>query len=221
MEGREFKDAAFEHFARAASAFGSPKRVEIIDLLAQGERAVESIAEVTGMSMANTSRHLQVLRSAGLVVGRRDGLHVRYRLAGESVREGYRALRALAEDRIAELGQLKAAFFGEVDGAEAIGIDELMARADRGEVMIVDVRPRLEYDSGHLPGAVSIPLEHLNAHLAEMDPETPVVAYCRGPYCVLSAHAVSQLRSRGVDARRLDGGPLEWSAAGLPLAAQA
>ena len=218
MQGREFKDAVFEQFARVGAAFGSPKRVEIVDLLAQGERSVESIAEVTGMSVANTSRHLQVLRAAGMLVSRRDGLHVRYRLADPSVVDGYRALRTLAEARIGEVRLLAAAFFGDVDGVEAVGVDELIARTERGDVLVVDVRPRLEYDSGHLPGAVNIPLDELSARLAEMDPDTPVVAYCRGPYCVLAAQAVSQLRASGVDAQRLEGGPLEWSAAGLPLA---
>jgi len=218
MQGREFKDAVFEQFSRVGAAFGSPKRVEIVDLLAQGERSVESIAEVTGMSVANTSRHLQVLRAAGMLVSRRDGLHVRYRLADPSVVDGYRALRTLAEARIGEVRLLAAAFFGDVDGIEAVGVDELIARTERGDVLVVDVRPRLEYDSGHLPGAVNIPLDELSARLAEMDPDTPVVAYCRGPYCVLAAQAVSQLRASGVDAQRLEGGPLEWSAAGLPLA---
>ncbi|MHB8186885.1 MAG: ArsR/SmtB family transcription factor [Dermatophilaceae bacterium] len=218
MQGREFKDAVFEQFSRVGAAFSSPKRVEIVDLLAQGERSVESIAEVTAMSVANTSRHLQILRAAGLLVSRRDGLHVRYRLADPSVVDGYRALRALAEARIGEVRQLAAAFFGDVDGVEAVGIDELIARTERGDVLVVDVRPRLEYDSGHLPDAVNIPLDELSARLAGMDPDTSVVAYCRGPYCVLAAQAVSQLRAFGVDAQRLEGGPLEWSAAGLPLA---
>jgi rhodanese-related sulfurtransferase/DNA-binding transcriptional ArsR family regulator len=218
MKGREFKDAVFEQFARVGAAFGSPKRVEIVDLLAQGERSVESIAGVTGMSVANTSQHLQVLRTAGLLVSRKDGLHVRYRLADPSVADGYRALRTLAETRIGEVRQLADAFFGDVDGAEPVGFDELLTRTQSGEVLVVDVRPRLEFDAGHLPGAVNITLDQLSARLADLDPETPVVAYCRGPYCVLAAQAVARLRASGVDARRLAGGPLEWEAAGLALA---
>jgi rhodanese-related sulfurtransferase len=176
------------------------------------------IAKVTGMSVANTSRHLQVLRTAGMLVSRRDGLHVRYRLADPAVVEGYRALRTLAETRIGEVRQLADAFFGDVDGAEPVGLDELLTRTQSGEVLVVDVRPRLEFDAGHLPGAVNIPLDQLSARLADLDLETPVVAYCRGPYCVLAAQAVARLRASGVDARRLAGGPLEWEAAGFALA---
>ena len=219
MQGREFKDAVFEQFARVAAAFASPKRVEIVDLLAQGERPVDSVAAATGMTVANTSRHLQVLRNAGLVASRRDGLHVLYRVADTSVVDGYRDLRALAESRIGAVRELAAAFFGEVDGAEPVGITELVARADRGDVVVVDVRPRLEFEAGHLPGAVNIPLDELSDRLGELDPDTPVVAYCRGPYCVLSAQAVAQLRDSGRQARRLDAGPIDWHAAGLPLAA--
>lgn len=218
MLGREFKDAVFEQFARVGAAFGSPKRVEIVDLVAQGERSVESIAQVTGMSVANVSQHLQVLRAAGLLASRRDGLHIRYRLADPVVAEGYLALRALAENRRAEISQLVDAFFSDADGIEPISIDELDRRVQIGDVLVIDVRPRLEFEAGHLPGAVSIPLEQLSAHLAGLDLEMPVVAYCRGPYCVLSAQAVSQLRAHGIDARRLTGGPLEWDAAGLELA---
>lgn len=218
MQGREFKDAVFEQFARVASAFSSPKRVEIVDLLAQGERAVESIAQATGMTMANTSRHLQVLRQANLVSTRKQGIQVWYRVADAAVIDGYRSLRAMTEARIGEISALAEAFFGDVDGAEPVGIAELAARAGSGEVLVVDVRPRLEFEAGHLPGAINIPLEELSSRMDELDHSTTVVAYCRGPYCVLSAQAVALLRRIGVDAQRLEGGPLEWDAAGLPLA---
>jgi rhodanese-related sulfurtransferase len=221
MEGREFKDAVFGQFALAAAAFGSPKRVEIIDLLAQGERPVESIAAAAGMTMANTSRHLQLLRTAGMVTSRREGLHVMYRVADDSVVAGYRALRALAESRLGEVRRLADAFFGEVDGAEPVGLDELLARARAGDVVVVDVRPRLEFEAGHLPGAVSIPLEELSRRLSELDPDTAVVAYCRGPYCVLAAQAVAELRAAGLRAERLAAGPPDWRAAGVSLAAGA
>lgn len=217
MKPRDFKDSIFEQLARVGSAFSSPKRVEIIELLAQGERTVESVAGVTGMSVANTSRHLSVLRNCGLVSSRRDGLHVFYRLSEVSVATGYQALRSLAESRLAEVRQLAEAFFHEVDGAEPIGIEELLARAGAGDVTVIDVRPRLEYEAGHLPGAVSIPLDELPARIAEIDGDHEVVAYCRGPYCVMSAEAVTQLRRAGVAAQRLVGGPLEWRAAGLPI----
>lgn len=218
MRSREFKDSVFEQFARVAGALGSAKRVEIIDLLAQGERSVESVATVTGMSVANTSRHLQVLRHAGLVASRRDGLHVRYRVAGPPVVEGYLAVRALAESNLAEVRELASAFFGEVDGVEPLAIAELVARVEAGGVVLIDVRPPLEFEAGHLPGAVNIPLAELSDGIAELDPQTLVVAYCRGPYCVLSAQAVRRLRSSGLDARRLDAGPIEWQAEGMPLA---
>ena len=217
MEAREFKDGIFELLARVGSAFGSPKRVEIIDLLAQGERSVESIASATGMTVANTSRHLGILRNSGLATTRRDGLYVMYRVADPSVVAGYQGLRALAESRVAEVRRLAEAFFGDVDGAEPIGLDEMLARSGSGDVVVVDVRPRLEYEAGHLPGAINIPLDDLSQHLSDFDTDTTIVAYCRGPYCVLAAQAVAQLRRAGLEAQRLDGGPLEWSAAGLPL----
>ena len=218
MESREFKDAVFEQLARVAGAFGSPKRLEIIDLLAQGERTVESIAAAVGMTVANTSRHLQILRNAGLVASRRAGLYVVYRVADDEVVAGYRQLRALAESRIAEVRQLSEAFFGQVDGAEPVGLDELLARSHAGDVVVVDVRPALEFEAGHLPGAVSIPLEELSQRITELDPDASIVAYCRGPYCVLAAQAVAQLREAGLQAERFAGGPPDWHASGLPLA---
>lgn len=216
MEAREFKDAVFEQLARVGAALGSAKRVEVVELLAQGERSVESIAAAAAMTVGNTSRHLQILKAAGLVTSRRDGLRVRYRVADESVVAGYLELRALAESRVAEVRLLAQAFFGQVDGAEPVGLDEL--RALSGEVTLIDVRPRLEFDAGHLPGAMSIPLEDLATRMAELDPGMPVVAYCRGPYCVLAAQAVVRLRDAGLTAQRLAGGPPDWHAAGLPLA---
>jgi rhodanese-related sulfurtransferase len=217
VEARKFKDGMFEQLARVGGAFSSPKRLEIIDLLAQGARSVESIASATGMTVANTSRHLGVLRNSGLVTSHRDGLFAMYRLADDAVVTGYQALRVLAESQLAEVRHLAEAFFGDVDGADPVGLDELLARSDSGDVVVVDVRPRLEYEAGHLPEAINIPLDELAHHLAEFDRHTTVVAYCRGPYCVLAAQAVAQLRGAGLEAMRLDGGPLEWSAAGLPL----
>jgi rhodanese-related sulfurtransferase/DNA-binding transcriptional ArsR family regulator len=217
MQAREFKDGVFEQFARVAAAFGSPKRVEIIDLLAQGERSVESVAATTGLSVANTSQHLRVLRNAGLVLSRRDGLHVIYRIADPSVVAGYLGLRAVAEARLGEVRELAESFFGAVDGVEPVGMAELVSRAESGDAVIVDVRPRSEFEAGHLPGAVSIPLSELSGRISELDPDALVVAYCRGPYCVLSAQAVQLLRTSGLDARRLEAGPLEWQAHGMPL----
>ena len=218
VDGRRFKDELFAQFARMGSAFASPKRVEIIDLLAQGERTVDSIAEQTRMSMANTSRHLQVLAGAALVARRRDGLHVYYRLADPAVLDGYRGLVALAEARLAEVSALAAAFFGEADGAQPVTFEELDALAEQGRVIVVDVRPAEEYAAGHIEGAVSIPLADLADRLTGLPTDTPVVAYCRGPYCVLAATAVATLRERGLPARRLAAGYPEWARAGRPVA---
>ncbi|MFI4971209.1 MAG: ArsR/SmtB family transcription factor [Hyphomicrobiales bacterium] len=192
--------------------------MEIVDLLSQGERTVESIAEATGMLTANTSQHLQVLRNAGMLTSRREGLHVVYRVADESVVTGYRAVRTLAEARIGEVRQLAGAFFGEVDGADPVGVQELLARSRAGEVVVVDVRPRLEFEAGHLPGAISIPLDELSQRISDFAPDAVVVAYCRGPYCVLAAQAVAQFRAAGLHAERLAAGPPDWRAAGVPIA---
>lgn len=210
MDGREFKNAIFEQLARVGAALGSAKRLEIIDVLAQADRSVETIAEATAMTIANTSRHLQVLRQAGLVSAKRDGNYVRYSIADDSVLEGYRTLRSVAQSRIAEVHQLASAFFGDVEGAESVGLDELLERSRAGEVVIIDVRPRVEFDAGHLRGALSIPLDELSTRLGELDRDTAVVAYCRGPYCVFGAEAVAQLRSAGLSAQRLSEGPLDW-----------
>jgi len=222
MHDREFKSALFEQFARAAAAFASPKRLEVVDLLAQGPRSVESVAAQTGMTVANTSRHLQVLRAAGMVTATRDGQRVVYRIADPSVIDGYRALRSLAENRLAEVRRLAEAFFGEVDGAEPLGIEELLRRSDRGEAVVIDVRPREEYQVGHISGALSVPLAELADRMAELADRpaggATVVAYCRGPYCVLAAQAVHRLREAGVRALRLEGGVDEWHRAGLPVA---
>lgn len=217
MDGRDFKSAIFEQLARVGAALGSAKRLEIIDVLAQADRSVEAIAEATAMTVANASRHLQVLRQAGLVTARREGNFVSYRIADETVLEGYRALRHTAESRIADVRQLATAFFQEVDGAHSIGIDELLNLSRDGEVVIVDVRPRVEFNAGHLLGALSIPLEELSQRLDELDRDTAVVAYCRGPYCVFAAEAVAQLRRAGLQAHRLSDGPLEWDRSRVPV----
>lgn len=214
MRGREFKDAVFEQFARVASAFASPKRLEVVDLLAQGPRSVESIAQQTAMTVTNTSRHLQILRNAGLVASSRDAQRVVYRIADPTVLDAYRALRETAEARIAEVHQLSEAFFGEVDGVEPLDLDQLLERSDRGDVILVDVRPAEEFAAGHIAGALSVPLAELSGRVAEMPTGATVVAYCRGPYCVLSAEAVRQLRTAGVPAHRLTAGIDDWRHAG-------
>lgn len=217
--GRAFKDAVFSQFARIAAAFGSPKRIELIDLLAQGERPVEALAREAGLTLANTSRHLQVLKGAGLVTPRKAGLQVFYRLADALVLDGYRALQALAEARLAEVGRLVTDFFSSADGLEPIESGELLRRARGGDVVVIDVRPPEEYAAGHIAGALSLPLADLERRLAELPRGKRVVAYCRGPYCVLSAEAVRRLRRRGRVAERLKDGYPEWRDAGLPVAA--
>jgi rhodanese-related sulfurtransferase len=220
MDGREFKDALFTQFAQIGGAFGSPKRIEIIDLLAQGERNVEAIAQQTGLAIANTSRHLQLLKAAHLVATRKEGLQVFYRLADPLVLQGYRALQTLAQARLAEVGRLVNDYFGGTDGLEPVEREELLKRARSRDVLVLDVRPPEEYAAGHIKGAVSVPLVELERRLSELPRGRRVVAYCRGPYCVLAAEAVRLLRKRGVDAARLKDGFPEWRDAGLPIEKQ-
>lgn len=218
MDGRQFKDAVFSQFARIGSAFASPRRVEIIDLLAQGERSVDSIAAQTQMSVANTSRHLQILAAAALVTRRRAGLQVFYALADDQVLEGYRGLVALAESRLVEVSALAGAFFGEVDGAKPVSFAQLDELAASGKVIVVDVRPEEEYAAGHIDGAVCVPLVDLSDKMRDLPADVSVVAYCRGPYCVLAATAVAQLREHGFTAHRLAAGYPEWVHEGRPVA---
>ena len=219
MRAREFKDSVFDQFARIAAAFSSPKRIELIDLLAQGERHVEALAAQTSLTVANTSRHLQILKAANLVVARKEGLHVFYRLADPLVLDGYRSLQRLAEARLAEIGRLVEDFFSNADGLEPVEPAELLRRAHRRDVVVIDVRPPEEYAAGHIAGALSVPLAELERRLAKLPMDKRIVAYCRGPYCVLAAEAVRRLRSRGRDAVRLKDGYPEWRDAGLPVAA--
>jgi rhodanese-related sulfurtransferase len=217
MKSREFKDAIFDQLARVASAYGSPKRIELIDVLAQGERNVETLAAETGLSIANTSRHLQVLKSSRLVSSRKVGLQVFYRISGSEVVEGYQVLRHIAETRIAELGRVANEYFDEFDGMASIGREELIALVRAGDVTVIDVRPIAEYQNGHIAGALSMPLKDLEKHLSEIPMNREVVAYCRGPYCVLAAEAVRLLRKRGRKAIRLEEGYPEWRGAGFPV----
>jgi len=217
MRGREFKDALFEQFGQVASAFASPRRIEIVDVLAQGERHVEAIAEQANLTVANTSRHLQVLKAANLVASRKQGLQVFYRLADPLVLEGYRSLQKLAEARLAEVGRLVDDYFSSTDGLEPVEKEELLRRARNRDVVVLDVRPVEEYVAGHIAGALSVPLAQLERRLADLPRGRRVVAYCRGPYCVLAAEAVRVLRKRGVNAVRLKEGYPEWRDAGLPV----
>jgi ArsR family transcriptional regulator len=211
------KQALFAQFAAIAKALGHGHRLELLEQLAQGERTVEILAQRTGLSVANASQHLQHLRRAGLVANRRDGKFIYYRLADDAVLELLAALRRIAEQNLAEVERVVRSYFEQRDSLEPVSRTELVQRSRAGTVTILDVRPEDEFALGHLPGAVNIPLGELEARLGEIDPKHEIVAYCRGPYCVLSYEAVAALRARGFNAHRLQDGLPEWRAAGLPV----
>lgn len=217
MSSTNVKHELFAQFARIGKALASANRLEFIEYLAQGERSVESLAQVSGQSIANTSQHLQQLRQAGLVTSRKNGQRVFYRLSGDDVVLLLDSLRAVADRHLAEVDQLVSTYLDTKDSLEPVSAQDLLARVRRGEVTVLDVRPREEFAAGHLPGAINIPLNELEARLGEFSPDQVVVAYCRGPYCVLSYDAVAQLRGRGIEARRLQDGYPEWKIAGLPI----
>jgi rhodanese-related sulfurtransferase/biotin operon repressor len=214
---RAFKDGLFEQFARVGRALANPHRLELIDLLAQGERSVEDLAREAGMSVANTSRHLQELRSARLVEVKREGHYGYYRLADEGVYGVWKAVRELGEARLAEIDRLVGMYLTDRDSMEAVCAEELLAKTRDEGVVVLDVRPEKEYRAGHIPGANSVPIEKLEAYLEEIPEDREVVAYCRGPYCVFSDEAVKLLEARGYRASRLTEGFSEWRAAGLPV----
>jgi rhodanese-related sulfurtransferase len=214
---RRFKDAIYEQFARIGSAVGSPRRLELLDLLCQGPRTVEALARQAGQSLANTSHHLQVLRAARLVEAEKEGLFVTYRLAGEEVCTFFQALRGLAESRLAEIERITRTFLEERGALEPVARDLLLERVRGGEVTVLDVRPREEFEAGHIPGAMSVPLEELERRLSELPQEREIVAYCRGPYCVMSIEAVALLKERGFTAVRMEDGVLEWRAHDWPI----
>jgi rhodanese-related sulfurtransferase/DNA-binding transcriptional ArsR family regulator len=198
-------------------ALASPKRLEIVDLLAQGERTVEEIARETDMSIASASQHLQALKAARMVEARREGLYAHYRLADEDVFRTWQAIRALGESRLAEVDRVVETYLEDRDALEAVDVMELMERLSDGSVVVLDVRPEEEYRAGHIPGAHSVPVEKLEAYLEEIPKNQEVVAYCRGPYCVFSDEAVALLSSRGYRAKRLAEGLPDWRAAGMPV----
>jgi rhodanese-related sulfurtransferase/DNA-binding transcriptional ArsR family regulator len=200
-----------------ASAVLGACRLEILEFLAQGERSVEALAKVCRLSMANTSQHLQQLRQAGLVVARKQGQRVYYRLAGDQVVALIAMLRRLAERQLAEVDRLVDAYLTVKDGLEPVPAEELLERARSGLVTVVDVRPSEEFAAGHVPGAVNLPLEELESRLHQLPRDQEIVAYCRGPYCVLAFEAVAKLRDKGFKARRLQDGFPEWKSAGLPV----
>ncbi len=212
-----FKQDLFSQFARVGKALGNGNRLELLEFLAQGERSVEALAKVSGLSIANTSQHLQQLRQAGLVTTRKEGQHVYYSISGGDVIQLLGCLRRVAETHVAEVERLVNSYLTVKDNLEPLPVDELLQRARDGLVTVVDVRPPEEYTAGHLPGAVNIPLSQLERRLADLPKNTEIVAYCRGPYCVLAYEAVARLRVQGYKARRLQDGYPEWKQAGLPV----
>jgi rhodanese-related sulfurtransferase/DNA-binding transcriptional ArsR family regulator len=213
------KTELFDQLARVGKALGSGKRLELLDLLAQGERTVEALAREAGIGLTLTSSHLQTLKQAGLVAVRRDGRHIHYRLASPDVADLYARLRDLAATHIADVDVARRAYLGPERAVEEIGRTELLRRAQAGDVVVLDVRPAEEYAAGHVPGAVSIPIGELADRIAELPAEAEVVAYCRGRFCVFAHDAVRLLTAHGRAARRLEDGMLEWRLAGLPVAA--
>jgi len=211
------KAALFDALASVAQALGSGRRAEIVDVLAQGERSVDELAEQIAQSVANTSQHLQVLARAGLVRSRRDGTRIIYRLASDRVAELWAAVRDVAVRHVAEVSVLADEYLGERDGVEQLSAEELALRLERGDVVVLDVRPETEFRAGHIAGARSAPIDDLDVLVGELPKRREVVAYCRGPYCVYADDAVRLLRSRGLKARRLDVGYPEWQRAGLPV----
>jgi len=217
MSSTSFKHQLFNQFARVAKALGNGYRLELLEFLAQGERGVDALAKLAGLSVANTSQHLQHLRRAGLVSARKDGLRVIYRLADPAVVELLSVLRTLAEKNLAEVGKLVSTHLTVKDHLEPISAAQLLHRLRAGSVTALDVRPPEEFAAGHLPGAINIPLNELEAHLGSLSSDQVIVAYCRGPYCVLAYEAVALLRSKGFTAQRLEAGYPEWQHAGLPV----
>ena len=221
MSHREFKDQLYSQFAVIGQAFANAHRLELLDLLAQGERSVEELAEEAALSVANTSAHLQVLRRAQFVISDRRGVRVFYRLSDPHVFELWRTLRDVGTARLAEIDRLVDTYLSDRDAVDAVDSVELARRLETGDAVILDVRPALEFRQGHIPGARSVPIDELEGQLAELPPDRAIVAYCRGPYCVYADEAVALLRRHGLDARRLDQGLPEWRAAGFPVEVEA
>jgi rhodanese-related sulfurtransferase len=215
---RAFKDAIYEQFARIGKAVSSPKRLELFDILCQGPRTVEVLAKETGLTVANASQHLQVLRAARLVETEKEGLFVIYRLADQAVCEFFLAMRVLAESRLAEVEQIKRQFLEGRAAMEPVNREALLELVRKGTVTVLDVRPTEEYNAGHIAGAISLPLKELEQRLSDLPRNQEIVAYCRGPYCVLSIQAVEMLRAKGFKAVRIEEGIQDFRALGFPIA---
>ena len=219
MSRPNFKKQLFEQFARVGKALASGHRLELLEFLAQGERTVEGLAEVTGLSVANASQHLQHLRRVGLVAARKRGLHVHYRLADPAVSELLAAMEKIAERQFADVERLVRTYLTAKDSLEPVSRTDLRKRLTRGSVTVLDVRPPEEFRAGHVPRAVNVPVKNIEAYCKRLPRNKEIVAYCRGPYCVLAFEAVSRLRALGYRARRLEDGFPEWKTAGLPVEA--
>ena len=211
------KTRLYESIGRVALALGSAARLAMLEFLAQGERSVDVLAALAGLSIANTSKHLQALRQAGLVTARKEGIRVYYSIAGDDVATLVSALREVAEHRVADVEQMLRLWLAHRDEMEAVPAGEVLERAKKGLVVVLDVRPPEEFAAGHLPGAINIPIQDLEKRLKELPKRQEVIAYCRGPYCLMSYDAVALLRNKGRKARRLEAGLPEWRAAGFPI----
>lgn len=212
------KHEVFAHLARIGTALSSPMRLEFLELLAQAERTVEQLATLTGATVPNTSQHLQKLKQAGLIVARKQGLYVHYRLAGDQVAGLLTAIGRVGETYMAEVERIVRVYFAQKDELEAVPAKELLKRARKGLVTVLDVRPPEEYAAGHVPGALNIPVRELEKRVTELPKRREIVAYCRGSYCVMSYDAVALLRRKGLRARRLEDGMPEWRLGGFPVA---
>ncbi len=217
MSSSNFKHDLFVQFARVGKALSNANRLVLLEYIAQGERSVDALAKVSGLTVANTSQHLQQLRQAGLVSCRKQGLKVFYTLSGNDIIGLFDALRGVAERHVADVERLVNTYLTVKDELEPVPRRELLQRVRDGLVTVLDVRPSEEYAAGHVPGAVNVPLPELEHYLEELNPEQEVVAYCRGPHCVLAFDAVASLREKGLKARRLEDGYPEWKSAGLPI----
>ena len=217
MSEQNFKSDLFDQFARIGKALSSGKRLEMLEFLAQGERSVEQLAHLTGLSVANTSQHLQQLRQVGLVTARKEGLYVHYGIAGDGGVRLLATLRAVGEENLADVNRLVKIFLDSKDDLEPVPAKELWQRVKQGLVTVLDVRPPEEYAQGHIRGAINVPLTELKKWLHRIPAGQEVVAYCRGPYCVLAYEAVQVLRKKGVKARRMEDGYPEWRLRGLPV----
>jgi rhodanese-related sulfurtransferase/predicted transcriptional regulator len=217
MSTETMKRELYQSIARVAQAMASGNRLQLLEFVAQGERSVDALAAMAGVTVANASQHLQGLRRAGLVATRKDGKRVYYRIAGDDVVRLYHDLRMVAESRLAEVRQLVNEFLGDRAALEPVQAKELLARAKKGLVTVLDVRPPEEYAAGHVPGAINVPVDKLEEYLAKLPKKREIIAYCRGPYCLMSFEAVAALRKRGWKAQRLEEGFPEWKAAGLPV----